>query len=405
VIAFFILFASISQGLKDDIMEEIARQEDALAEQRAGFFTLMNMDPFNMDLFNDTELGALDGYMADYCEAHNTTGEVYPLAINLMDSDEPDSDDMYVLFGVDPEKGVKYDFITFNADTADVDGEFLGSGDAAQVILGNGVWRTNHPEAAVGDAIDIETLSFLDGAVMTIEDVTLVGILEPNIIYDNFAVMPIEFLLNETGMRDPLTGEFEYFFLSIWVEDASLIDFAEVRAGIRDITGVGDRAISDNENYIKRTIKAHETEIAEQEEMRRTVDGWLMAVTLLLSIITVVGISNTMLMSVTERRREIGTLKAVGISRGRIYQLILGEALLLVIVSMLIGLASGTVLAAFFDLQYEAEAGGIYFAPTHTTASVFMLVTGMSLAVSLLAALYPAWRAARLEPTEALRYE
>jgi len=406
VIAFFILFASISQGLKDDIMEEIARQEEALAEQRAGFFTLMNMDPFNMDMFNDTELARAEDFVAGYCAGHNTTGDVYPLGINFLRSAEADSEDMFILFGLDPEKGIKYDFITFNSETAALlDGSFLGPHDAAQVVLGNKVWRTNYPGARVGDMIDVETLSFMTGDTIVIRNVTLVGILEPSVIYDSFAAMPIGFLLNRTGMQDPVTGEYQYFFVSVWVEDASLIDFAEMRSGLKEATGINDRAISDNENYIKRTIQAHETEIEEQEEMRRTVDGWLLAVILLLSILTVVGISNTMLMSVTERRREIGTLKAVGVSKPRIYQIVLGEALLLALLSMAIGGAVGVFLAEFFGIQYEAEAGGIFFAPTSLTAFVLAYVVGISMGVALLAALYPAWRAARLEPTEALRYE
>ncbi len=405
VIAFFLLFASISQGLKDDIMDEIARQEDALAEQRAGFFTLMNMDPFNMDMFNDTELRGMEEFMAGYCDEHNTTGEVYPLGINLLQSVEPDSDDMFVLFGIDPEKGIKYDFITFNRETVDVQGQFLSSDTEAQMVLGNKVWMTNYPGTQVGDIVDVETLSFLDGQLITIRNVTITGILDSSIVYDNFAAMPIRFMQEQTGMYDPSTGEYEYFFVSIWVEDASLIDFTEVRTGLKSMTGINDRAISDNENYIKRTIQAHETEIEKQEEMRRTVDGWLLAVILLLSIITVVGISNTMLMSVTERRREIGTLKAVGVSKPRIYQIVLGEALLLVLLSLVIGGAVGGFLVGFFDFQYEAEAGGIFFAPTHMTPFVISYVVGISIGVGMLAALYPAWRAARLEPTEALRYE
>jgi len=93
VIAFFILFASISQGLNDDIMDEIARQEEALAEQRAGFFTLMTMDPFAMDYFNSTELDALDEYVTGYCADQGTVGEVYPLAINFLAPTDPSSDE------------------------------------------------------------------------------------------------------------------------------------------------------------------------------------------------------------------------------------------------------------------------------------------------------------------------
>ncbi|MCK5309030.1 MAG: ABC transporter permease [Thermoplasmata archaeon] len=405
VIAFFILFASISQGLKDDIMAEIARQEEALAEQRAGFFTLMTMDPFAMDYFNSSELEEMGDYVTDYCADQGTVGEVYPLAINFLAPTDPDSDDMFILFGVDPEKGIKYDFITFNADTIDIQGEFLNSDEEGQIVLGNGILEANFPGTQLGDEIDLETMSFMSGDNVTIEDVTVTGIMEPNIIYDNFAAVPIEFLLEETGMYDAASDEYFYFFISIWVEDASMIDFSEMRAEIRDITSISDNDISDNENYIKRTIIAHETEIESQGEMRRTIDGWLMAVILLLSIITIVGISNTMLMSVTERRREIGTLKAVGIPRGRIYQIVLGEAMLLVIISLALGGTIGIMLAEIFDYQYQAEVGGIFFAPTSLTPFVMGYVVGISIGVAFLASLYPAWQAARLEPTEALRYE
>ena len=405
VIAFFILFASISQGLKDDIMSEIERQEEALAEQRAGFFTLMTMDVFGMDFFNSTELEALDDYVGDYCIEQGTVGEVYPLAINFLAPIDPDDDQMYILFGIDPEKGIKYDFITFNADSIDIQGQFLSSDAEGQIVLGNGIMETNFPGTQLGDLIDLNTISFMSGGNVTIEDVTVTGIMEPNIIYDNFAAVPIEFLLEETGMYDPVTDEYSYFFISIWVEDASMVDFSEMRAEIKDITGIGDNDISDNENYIKRTIIAHETEIVEQEEMRRTVDGWLLAVILLLSVITIVGISNTMLMSVTERRREIGTLKAVGTPKGRIYQIVLGEAMLLVVISLLIGGTAGIMLAEVFDYQYEAGAGGIFFAPTSLTPFVLGYVVGISIGVAFMASLYPAWQAARLEPTEALRYE
>lgn len=405
VIAFFILFASISQGLKDDIMDEIARQEEALAKQRAGFFTLMSMDPFSMDMFNGSELDDMETFVEKYCAEHNTTGEVYPLAINFLESANPDSDDMFILFGIDPEKGIKYDFITFNSETVNLQGQFLSPGNGAQILLGDKVRETNYPNAEVGDEISLDTLSFMTGSLATLGNVTVAGILEPSIIYDSFAVVPIEFLLEETGLYDPLTDEYQYFFVSIWVEDASLIDFGEVKAGLKDITGISDRDISDNGNYIKQTILAHETEIAEQEEMRRTIDGWLLAVILLLSIITVVGISNTMLMSVTERRREIGTLKAVGVSKARIYQIVLGEALLLALASIIIGGGVGVLLSEFFDMQYQADAGGIFFAPTSLTFFVVLYVTGISMGVSILASLYPAWQAARLEPTEALRYE
>ncbi|MBM4458747.1 MAG: FtsX-like permease family protein [Chloroflexi bacterium] len=111
-----------------------------------------------------------------------------------------------------------------------------------------------------------------------------------------------------------------------------------------------------------------------------------------------IGIMNIMLVSVTERTREIGLRKAVGARRKDILAQFLVEAIVLALIGGFIGIllgASGA--AAISRLQDDLKA-------VLTPQSV-LLATGFSAAVGLFFGIYPATRAARLNPIEALRYE
>ncbi|HTE86203.1 MAG TPA: ABC transporter permease [Dehalococcoidia bacterium] len=110
-----------------------------------------------------------------------------------------------------------------------------------------------------------------------------------------------------------------------------------------------------------------------------------------------IGIMNIMLVSVTERTREIGIRKAVGASRHDIMMQFVIEALLLSLAGGLIGIVAGP-LAAF---AYGHFAG----AAIQITVPPMLLATGVSLAIGLFFGVYPAQRAARLDPIQALRAE
>jgi len=123
--------------------------------------------------------------------------------------------------------------------------------------------------------------------------------------------------------------------------------------------------------------------------------GLIAAVSLLVGGI---GIMNIMLVSVTERTREIGIRKAVGAKRRDILLQFLIEAMILSLIGGLVGIligASGTigVTMAVEDLKL------------HLSASTILMATGFSTAVGLFFGIYPAVRASRLNPIDALRYE
>ncbi len=111
-----------------------------------------------------------------------------------------------------------------------------------------------------------------------------------------------------------------------------------------------------------------------------------------------IGIMNIMLVSVTERTREIGIRKAVGAKRRDILVQFLVEAVVLSLIGGGIGIALGIT-------GSQVVAGLAEQLTTVVTPDVILLSTGVSAAVGLLFGIYPAFRAARLNPIDALRYE
>jgi putative ABC transport system permease protein len=123
--------------------------------------------------------------------------------------------------------------------------------------------------------------------------------------------------------------------------------------------------------------------------------GLIAAVSLLVGGI---GIMNIMLVSVTERTREIGIRKAVGAKRRDILMQFLIEAMVLSLIGGLVGIAIGVSGTVGVSRTVEDLT-------LHLTASTILLATGFSTIVGLFFGIYPAVRASRLNPIDALRYE
>jgi putative ABC transport system permease protein len=142
-------------------------------------------------------------------------------------------------------------------------------------------------------------------------------------------------------------------------------------------------------------------EIGEIDQGIRIIDALNLAVSLLAVGIGAIGVMNTMVMSVFERTREIGILRAVGWSGRRILTMVLGESLLLCLLAAAAGIGLGIAATRAVTLIPEVQS----FLQIEYTAEPFVKALVVAVIVALLGATYPAIRAVRLTPMEALRHE
>lgn len=144
--------------------------------------------------------------------------------------------------------------------------------------------------------------------------------------------------------------------------------------------------------------------VTDPERVReaRSRDNWL--VVLALTVATV-GIANAMLMSVTERFREIGTMKCLGALNTFVIELFLLESLFLGGAGALVGIVLGSGLSLAAGMARFGAENLLWYFPAAGFMAVVLgsMVLGMSLAV--LGAIYPARVAARMEPVVAMRVD
>ncbi len=132
-------------------------------------------------------------------------------------------------------------------------------------------------------------------------------------------------------------------------------------------------------------------------EATRTFNLLLTSIASISLIVGGVGIMNIMLVSVTERTREIGLRMAIGAYGTQILGQFLCEAIVLCMIGGLLGFAAGCGLARFVAAQYQWEVDVSYW--------MAGVAIAFATAVGVFFGFYPAWRASRLDPIAALRYE
>jgi putative ABC transport system permease protein len=247
-------------------------------------------------------------------------------------------------------------------------GRLLAAGAPNEVVLGaNGAEELT---AGVGDHVVLDRERFL-----------VVGVYETGERWrDSAAIAPLETVQRLASKRDVVTG--------VHVVVTPGRDPHAVAAAIeRELPQLA--AIETADDY------------AEVDQGFKIMDAANLAISLLAVGIGAIGVMNTMIMSVFERTREIGILRAVGWRGRRILRMILLESLFLCLLAAAIGVGLG-ILASRAVLLVPAVSS--LLAPAYT-AEVFGRALAVGIAVAVAGALYPAVRAVRLSPMEALRYE
>lgn len=148
-------------------------------------------------------------------------------------------------------------------------------------------------------------------------------------------------------------------------------------------------------------IAAYEDRASTQSTIR-ILTVLLLAMVIVVAVIGVMGLINTLVLNITERRRELGILRAIGAGGGALLRLLVSEGMVLGFVGFALGLLGGYVLARYL----VALAGAKLFKLEFVLSPMMLVATGvMTLAVAAGASVAPGLLAARLRPIEAVRYE
>jgi len=283
--------------------------------------------------------------------------------------------------GVNPR-----DWRDANTDVELAEGRYLTSSDRNSVLIGWDIARDLYDEnISINSPLNLDNQSF-----------TVVGIISED--SDRQTTSIIMTPDSARGIAEDLeTGE--YSSIGFIVEEESEVDKTVERV---------EQNLMDSRSVTEDTKDFSVTSLGSQLEqitnITTTLNYFVAGIAAISLLVGAVGIANTMYMSVMERTKEIGTLKALGTTRREILQLFITESALIGLVGGFIGVSLGFLLSGIIGFILSIVLTDI---PASTYISPFMVIASLIFAIimGVASGTFPALKAARLEPVEALRSE
>lgn len=217
---------------------------------------------------------------------------------------------------------------------------------------------------------------------------------------------PITGILRETGGKDDIAVYIPMKVAQKLYGVGEMVSFIAIK--VDDISRI--------DAYILRIEETANVAVVSDKQLLKSVLSIVGTVSITLQIIAAVailaaafGIINTMMTAVSERKREIGILQAIGAKKGTIFKVFLIESGFYGILGGIIGVSIGLVFSSLAGPYISQNEFTAFLKGSEISQTFdFRLVLGssfFSLFVSLISGLYPAWRASKLSPVEAINYE